>query len=97
MSLRRPYGEAFLNALHWRRARAAKPILNKWKTTGVFKFAVRYYCPIPPWPKNSGRPPCFRGSEELIFKDSGLNNHQGYGFLGPKTSNIGYLDPLGLP
>ena len=35
-------------------------------------------------------------SKDPIFKLSGPKYHSGYGFLGPETSNIGYLDPLGL-
>ena len=33
-------------------------------------------------------------SKYPIFKDSGPKNHQGYA-LGPETSHVGYLDPLG--
>ena len=35
------------------------------------------------------------GSKYRICKDSGPEYHLGYGFLGPETLSIGYLDCLG--
>ena len=36
-----------------------------------------------------------RGSKYSIFEDSGPKSHQGDGYLGPESLNIGYLEPLG--